>query len=624
MTLATDTFRTPAGEPLQLGELLGRGGEAKVYALRGDPGRAVKLYAHPDAERARKLGAMLARVPADPDRRGGHVSIAWPQALALDSTGRPVGFVMPRVDGRRYLPLHQLYHPRSRRARAPGISWRYLVRIARNLSGTLAALHEAGYVVGDLNESNILVDDRALVTLVDLDSIQVASGTRVFRCTVGKGEYTPPELQGHSFRETTRKASSDRFGLAVLTFLLLMEGNHPFSGVFSGDGEPPGLEENIRARRSPYFGRGPQQPPPTAPVIETLGPELAALLRRSLLGPTWRRPDARAVQDALQALEGDLVECELSSTHAYRSGLPNCPWCARARRFGDAYPAADGSGTGSDLHRTGATARHVPDASARGAAAPSGQAPRPRRVQAAAPAMATAPGSPPRGQAPRAQAQHAHSRRAQSQQKSPPHGPPLRRPSPLAASASGAAHASTLGRAANRPSPRPAQPAGFRGSWALFHGRLPVVSALLVAVSLVPVLLWGEALRLWLTGPGSAAGAGAGGVGAAVAGAVRAGAAGSRAGHSVLAAAALIPPLVAAALAYRLARDSLRLAHALFAVERVLRATLGASLVALVASLTIGVVLGRGSVLSGDWLLLPSFWVVAFVLLLRTVGPRRR
>jgi hypothetical protein len=100
--------------------------------------------------------------------------------------------------------------------------------------------------------------------------------------------------------------------------------------------------------------------------------------------------------------------------------------------------------------------------------------------------------------------------------------------------------------------------------------------------------------------------------------------AGSGAGYVGLAAAALIPPLAVAALTYRLARGSLRLARTLFTLERVLRATLGASLVALVASLTIGVVLGRGSVLSGDWLLLPSFWVVAFVLLLRTVGPSRR
>ena len=59
-----------------------------------------------------------------------------------------------------------------------------------------------------------------------------------------------------------------------------MEGNHPFAGVFRGAGEPPGLEENIRTRRSPYFGRGPLEPPPAAPPIELLGPELAGLLRK--------------------------------------------------------------------------------------------------------------------------------------------------------------------------------------------------------------------------------------------------------------------------------------------------------------------------------------------------------
>ncbi len=140
-------------------------------------------------------------------------------------------------------------------------------------------------MIGDLNESNILVSERALVTLVDLDSVQVRAGSKLYRCPVGKAEYTPPELQGRSFRAMTRQPSHDRYGLAVLVFLLLMEGIHPFAGVYRGEGEPPAIEANMAARRSPYLGNVLLAPMPTAPPFELLPRDLRELLRRAFKAP---------------------------------------------------------------------------------------------------------------------------------------------------------------------------------------------------------------------------------------------------------------------------------------------------------------------------------------------------
>src|SRR5712691_4689158 len=89
--------------------------------------------------------------------------------------------------------------------------------------------------------------DTALVTLVDTDSFQVCEPHNgvVYRCPVGKPEFTPPELQGCPFAQVDRAPEHDLFGLAVLLFQLLMEGTHPFAGVYQGHGDPPPYETRI-------------------------------------------------------------------------------------------------------------------------------------------------------------------------------------------------------------------------------------------------------------------------------------------------------------------------------------------------------------------------------------------
>src|SRR5262249_20945180 len=143
----------------------------------------------------------IAAPPADPMYGTGHASIAWPveRLLGVDGPRDVVGYLMPRVA--RALPVYEVYNPRSRLRLSPLFHQGYLLRTARNLAAAVAALHERDYVVGDLNETNVLVTNQALVTLVDTDSFQVhdphgdgGGGRRVFRCPVGKAEYTPPEL----------------------------------------------------------------------------------------------------------------------------------------------------------------------------------------------------------------------------------------------------------------------------------------------------------------------------------------------------------------------------------------------------------------------------------------------
>lgn len=98
--------------------------------------------------------------------------------------------------------------------------------------------------------------------------------------------------------------------------------------------------------------------------------------------------------------------------------------------------------------------------------------------------------------------------------------------------------------------------------------------------------------------------------------------AGQAAQLAVLSALSLLPPLLVGLIVYHKARHGIGTARALFVLERVIRAAAGAALLALLLDGLVAMALGRDAAPPGDWLLLPALWVIAFVLLLRAVGPR--
>lgn len=326
--------RAMTGERITLRTTGKAGGEGEIYQVAEEPSLLAKIY-HPDQrspDRAAKLAAMLNDPPLDPLEPP--ITIAWPvDAVVVD--GAIVGFLMPKAPETR--PLHEVYTPKMRRRELPGLTYRYLVRMARNLAAAVDVLHERGYTIGDVNESNVLAAPTALVTLVDTDSFQVVDRQqrRTFRCPVGKPEYTPPELQGRNFREVDRTAAQDCFGLAVLLFQLLMEGTHPFDGAFLGSGDPPLIDQRIAAGEFPYSARSPRwKPKPIAPPFAGLDPQLQNLFRQAFeTRHPADRPSARQWAAVLDSAENHLVTCSTNPQHVYFGHQGSCPWCDRARQF---------------------------------------------------------------------------------------------------------------------------------------------------------------------------------------------------------------------------------------------------------------------------------------------------
>ena len=335
LLLATSLFHTASGARVILGPEIGRGGEGSVYEVVGAPDLVAKVYTDGRADdRREKIEAMAA---AGLHRQASHIS--FPIDVLLGDKGTFVGFTMRRIKGA--LPIHQLWGSRDRQDKFPDATVAFMVRVAGNAARAVGELHQAGCVIGDINESGFLVTDQATVVLIDSDSIQVTVGNRVFPCVVGTPQYLPPEHQSVNQRQLgPRAANHDNFGLAVLIFRLLMAGTHPFMGRWNGPGDPPALPKWIEEFRYAYgtdAARMKVGPQPAAPPIDWLSDEIRAAFNQAFgKSGVQARPTAADWIGVLDQFEKTLMACGRSRYHHHRPGVRSCPWCETEKTRGKA------------------------------------------------------------------------------------------------------------------------------------------------------------------------------------------------------------------------------------------------------------------------------------------------
>ena len=161
-----------------------------------------------------------------------------------------------------------------------------------------------GVVIGDFNERNSRVTRDARISLLDCDSMQISdAATRGhFFCRVGRPEFTPPELINADWSKTVRQPSSDLFALAIHIYQFLLEGEHPFRGVWNGPGDKPSV--NILAAQATWAhqGGGMLQPRPSAIPADMLPRSIMSMFKEAFedgaVNPA-ARPTARAWHQAL-------------------------------------------------------------------------------------------------------------------------------------------------------------------------------------------------------------------------------------------------------------------------------------------------------------------------------------
>ena len=328
------------GKSISLVKEIAKGGEGAVWKTNYS-GYLGKIYHKPTPQQVEKLKLMLANPPKNSTASQNHTAISWPIDLIKDSQKNCVGFLMPEITNAK--EMINVYHPKLRCQEAPRFNWYCLHIIALNFVSILKEIHARNYIIGDISTKNILVNDRSLVSVIDTDSFQVKDSKtgKVYRCSVGSDGFIPPELIGKNLAQLTQTRYHDCFRLAVIIYYLLF-GYHPFTGKWTGSGNPPGQNASISQGYWPYGINSLLEPSLNTIPLNVAHPELKKLFLKCFNDghktPSFR-PSPKDWCQALLIAINDLVVCSNNRNHIYSGHYDKCFWCKRANNLNvDIFP----------------------------------------------------------------------------------------------------------------------------------------------------------------------------------------------------------------------------------------------------------------------------------------------
>ena len=323
-------------------ERIAKGGEGEIFPVAGSDQLCAKILAPEKRTKNKidKLQHMLTNKPFLGNSRSSHNPYAWPRDLLLENNFKVAGYLMPRIQG---ATLYAASHPVSRKEKLPNTHWKEAIALARNFAACVFGIHEAKYVVGDMQPSNFMVSTQpgksSLITAVDTDSYLMNNNT----CDVAMPTYAAPEVtvDGACFSECT-----DLFAMAVIIYSLLMGGVHPFD--VSDLEMHQHLCFGIRFRNKKTYMNpraGLHYPSQYSPELAVLPQELKTLFAAVFLGDRPEvRPTAKRWYEVLNSIHdhSDWQSCQSGNPlHQYVKNRPDesCPWCKMVKQGGsDLYP----------------------------------------------------------------------------------------------------------------------------------------------------------------------------------------------------------------------------------------------------------------------------------------------
>lgn len=220
------------------------GNEGAVYKVTYPllyAGYCVKIYhdLKRTAEREKKIAYMVKNKPSELETTT--FKICWPFEMIVDPVkGKFIGFLM-KLGFENSIKLSELTRTRISKKLDP--SWNKFNRmtlegskkrlqICVNIASAIFKIHTTGkYSIVDYKPENMLISITGKISILDVDSFQIAENTNVlFHSAVLTPEYKPQESKTLNPASHHIPESWDRFSLAV-SFYQILFGIHPHTGT---------------------------------------------------------------------------------------------------------------------------------------------------------------------------------------------------------------------------------------------------------------------------------------------------------------------------------------------------------------------------------------------------------
>lgn len=317
------------GVQYEITQLLGRGGQGAVYAVKG--GRlAVKLVGNRDNVHRDRLRNQLMHVRRLPLQ---DLALAKPLEML-----RPphTGYLMEMLAD--MVPIKSLICPRKGESASPawyiasGGLHRRLHLLAK-AAHTMSCLHGKGLAYSDPSPDNIFVssDNSAKeVWFIDTDNLRYECDQQTAHNVFTPG-YGAPELV--LFRSGVTSLT-DAYALAVIAYQVLTL-VHPFIGDWVSDGDPE-FEEQAFAGEIPWVNDPDDDRNRSSfgvPHDWVLSPRLLETFQRAFgkgrMDPA-SRPGCAELADRLYAAADSTISCP-SCKGSFYFNSKSCPWCDEKR-----------------------------------------------------------------------------------------------------------------------------------------------------------------------------------------------------------------------------------------------------------------------------------------------------
>ena len=243
---------TSLNETLSLSDTpMASGGEGEIHLITSKSLRfssaCVKIYFKP--KRTQQLESKITRMVVNPpdkiyaSNNRDNWKICWPLDVVYDNRRKFIGFIMP-LAYENSVPLIALTSRKLSKKLPPVWSEKYdrclgasslmaRLKLLCNIAIPIHLLHSTNtYVLKDFKPDNVLVTHDGRVTLVDMDSVQVAeNGRLLYPGTAATPDYIPPEYYTRGVGKNIDvpiEKSWDYFAIGVVFYQILF-GLHPYT-----------------------------------------------------------------------------------------------------------------------------------------------------------------------------------------------------------------------------------------------------------------------------------------------------------------------------------------------------------------------------------------------------------